>query len=94
MRNISGVSPVEMERNREKNFCCGAGGGRMWFEETQGRRINEMRVEQALKTKANTVGVSCPFCLTMFEDGIKDKGVQESVKAYDLIEMVAMALEE
>lgn len=46
----------------------------MWFEEILGRRINVTRVEQALETKANTVAVSCPFCLTMFEDGIKDKG--------------------
>jgi Fe-S oxidoreductase len=66
----------------------------MWFEETIGKRINNMRVEQALETKPNAVGVSCPFCLTMFEDGIKDKGVQDSVKTYDLIELVARLLED
>jgi len=66
----------------------------MWFEETIGRRINHLRVEQALETKPDAVGVSCPFCLTMFEDGIKDKGVQDSVKAYDLIEIVASLLED
>jgi Fe-S oxidoreductase len=94
IRHISGAKLLEMERNRDKSFCCGAGGGRMWFEETLGTRINNMRVEQALETKPNSVGVSCPFCLTMFEDGIKDKGVQDSVKTYDLIELVALSLED
>ncbi|MCI0494464.1 respiratory nitrate reductase subunit gamma [candidate division KSB1 bacterium] len=94
IQNISGAKLLEMERNRDKSFCCGAGGGRMWFEETIGTRINNLRVEQALETKPNAVGVSCPFCLTMFEDGIKDKGVQDSVKTYDLIELVALSLED
>ncbi|MCU0645464.1 MAG: heterodisulfide reductase-related iron-sulfur binding cluster, partial [bacterium] len=94
IQNISGAKLLEMERNRDKSFCCGAGGGRMWFEETIGTRINNMRVEQALETKPNAVGVSCPFCLTMFEDGLKDKGVQDSVKTYDLIELVALSLED
>ncbi len=94
VQSISGATLLEMERNRDKSFCCGAGGGRMWFEETLGKRINNMRVEQALETKPDAVGVSCPFCLTMFEDGIKDKGVQDSVKTYDLIELVASLLED
>ena len=94
IQNISGATLLEMERNRNKSFCCGAGGGRMWFEETLGKRINNIRVEQALETKPDAVGVSCPFCLTMFEDGIKDKGVQDSVKTYDLVELVALLLEE
>ena len=94
IQNISGATLLEMEKNRDKSFCCGAGGGRMWFEETLGKRINNMRVEQALETNPNAVGVSCPFCLTMFEDGIKDKGVQDSVKTYDLIEIVAWLLKE
>jgi Fe-S oxidoreductase/nitrate reductase gamma subunit len=94
IKNISGATLLEMERNRDKSFCCGAGGGRMWFEETIGKRINNMRVEQALETKPDAIGVSCPFCLTMFEDGIKDKGVEESVKTYDLIELVAWLLDE
>ncbi len=94
IQKISGARLLEMERNRDKSFCCGAGGGRMWFEETLGRRINSMRVEQALETKPDVVGVSCPFCLTMFEDGIKDKGMQDSVKTYDLIEIVAWLLED
>jgi len=94
IQHISGAKLLEMKRNRDRSFCCGAGGGRMWFEETIGRRINHLRVEQALETKPDAVGVSCPFCLTMFEDGIKDKGVQDSVKAYDLIEIVASLLED
>ncbi|UCE06663.1 MAG: 4Fe-4S dicluster domain-containing protein [bacterium] len=94
IQDISGARLLEMERNRDKSFCCGAGGGRMWFEETLGKRINNMRIDQALETKPNAVAVSCPFCLTMFEDGIKDKGVEESVKTYDLIELVAWLLDE
>lgn len=94
IQNISGATLLEMEKNREKSFCCGAGGGRMWFEETIGKRINNMRVEQALETRPDAVGVSCPFCLTMFEDGIKDKGVQDSVKTFDLIEIVAWLLKD
>lgn len=89
---IAGATLLEMKRNRDKSFCCGAGGGRMWFEETIGKRINNMRVEQALETKPDVVGVSCPFCLTMFVDGLKDKGAQDSVKTYDLIELVAASL--
>ena len=94
IQNISGATLLEMEKNQDKSFCCGAGGGRMWFEETIGKRINNLRVEQALETKPDIVGVSCPFCLTMFEDGIKDKGAQDTVKTYDLIELVAGLLEE
>ncbi len=94
IQNISGATLLEMDKNRDKSFCCGAGGGRMWFEETIGKRINNMRVEKALATKSDAVGVSCPFCLTMFEDGIKDKGVQDSVKTYDLIELVAWLLKD
>ncbi len=68
----TGSAPAEMERNRENSFCCGAGGGRMWMEEQLGSRINLNRIEEALTAKPDTICVSCPYCLTMFDDGLKD----------------------
>jgi len=89
LRNLTDVTLVEMERNRELGFCCGGGGGHMWLEEHIGRRINEVRTEQAIETKAQIVATACPFCLQMFEDGIKTKAVEESLKVMDIAELVA-----
>ena len=88
---VTGSAPVEMERNHENSFCCGAGGGRMWMEEQQGTRINLNRIEEALKNKPDTPCVSCPYCLTMFADGLKDlQSDQTQVK--DIAELVAEAI--
>ena len=88
---VTGSAPVEMERNHENSFCCGAGGGRMWMEEQQGTRINLNRIEEALKNKPDTLCVSCPYCLTMFADGLKDlQSDQTQVK--DIAELVAEAI--
>jgi len=88
-----GVKLVEMERNMEYGFCCGAGGGHLWLEEQKmGERINEMRTEQALSTKAGVIATACPYCLQMFADGIQTKQAQESVRAMDIAELVAQAL--
>jgi Fe-S oxidoreductase len=89
---LPGVQPREMERNREKGFCCGAGGGMMWFEERIGKRVNIERTEEALRVRPNVVGTACPFCLTMFEDGIRAKDATEQLKALDLAELVAGTL--
>ena len=89
---IPGVRLVEMERRREQGFCCGAGGGHMWMEESRGRRVNHMRTEQALETGADTVGVSCPFCLQMFEEGIQSAGVDDRKKVKDLLELLDESL--
>lgn len=89
---LGDVDLVEMERSGQKSFCCGAGGGRMWIEESRGKRINHVRVEQALRTGAEVVATACPFCMTMFTDGLKTKDPDERVKAYDLAELVADAL--
>jgi Fe-S oxidoreductase len=91
IRLATGDSPTEMERNRNNAFCCGAGGGRMWMEEFSGTRINLARVEEALETKPDTVCVSCPYCLTMFEDGLKDKQAG-SIRVRDIAEVVAEGL--
>jgi len=92
LQSIPGVRLVEMERNHVRSFCCGAGGGRMWMEEKIGTRINQIRTEQAMQTKANWVGTACPYCLTMIGDGIKEKGLEESMSAFDLSELVVQAM--
>ena len=66
----AGVSITEMEKSGKNTFCCGAGGGRMWMEETRGTRINENRTAQVLATGAETVATSCPFCMVMMSDGL------------------------
>ena len=93
LNRIPGITPVEMERNLERSFCCGAGGGHMWLEERSGRRINEMRTEQVLDTGARTVAVACPFCLQMFGDGIKAKEAEEQLKVMDIAELLAELVE-
>src|SRR6059058_2598338 len=89
-----GIRVKEMERNRTETFCCGAGGGRMWLEETIGQRINQNRIEEAARTigEAGTVATSCPFCLTMIKDGISETGRGERMQARDIAELVALGL--
>jgi Fe-S oxidoreductase len=89
---VSGQRPAEMERHQTNSFCCGAGGGRMWLEENRGERINIARVKEALKENPDTLCSCCPYCLIMFEDGLKDEGAMERVRALDLAEVVAGAL--
>jgi Fe-S oxidoreductase/nitrate reductase gamma subunit len=90
--SVTGRAPTEMERRYDKSFCCGAGGGRMWMEESTGKRINVERVEEALKKDPGTICVCCPYCLTMFADGLKDKKADDKVQVLDLAEIVAQAL--
>ena len=93
---VPGMKLSEMASNHAKSFCCGAGGARMWMEEDIGERINDMRTDQAIEVKADTIAVACPFCLTMMSDGIKDREMEEKMKALDIAEIVweAMGLEE
>jgi Fe-S oxidoreductase len=84
----SGAEIVEMPRRRRTSFCCGAGGGRMWMEETLGRRINAERAAEALRTGAPTIAVACPFCLTMLDDGVKDAGA-DGVVVRDIAQVIA-----
>jgi Fe-S oxidoreductase len=75
---------VEMPRNSERSFCCGAGGARMWMEERIGKRINVERTEEAIATGAKTIAVGCPFCYTMIGDGVTGKGEQDNVEVVDV----------
>jgi len=91
---IPGLKLVEMGSHcRERGFCCGAGGGHMWIEESQGTRVNHVRTEQFLETEAQTVGVSCPFCLQMMTEGIQAKGLDAEKDAKDVLEILADSLE-
>jgi Fe-S oxidoreductase len=64
----------------------------MWMEETLGKRINQMRVDQAVQTNASVLASACPYCLTMLGDGIKEKGVEQLIAAFDVAELVEKAL--
>ena len=91
LKSATGAAPAEFERSQEKAFCCGAGGGRMWLEETTGERINRTRVKEALVKKPDTICVSCPYCMTMMEDGLKDEG-SDMTQVKDIAEIVAESL--
>jgi Fe-S oxidoreductase len=92
--SIPDIKMVEMEQNRNNSFCCGGGGGHMWLEERTGRRINELRTEQAMETKAQIVVTACSFCLQMFDDGIKAKAAEEKLRVMDIAELIAAQIEE
>jgi Fe-S oxidoreductase len=83
---------VEIKRNRDKSFCCGAGGGRMWMEEKEGKRVNVERTEEALATGAGVIGTGCPFCMTMLTDGVKEKDASGTTAVKDIAELVLEAL--
>jgi Fe-S oxidoreductase len=87
-----GQAPGELKRNRNNSFCCGAGGGRMWMEDRAGKRIDMARVEEALKENPETICVACPYCMTMFMDGLKDENAEEKVRVLDIAQVVAKAL--
>ncbi|WP_018084399.1 (Fe-S)-binding protein [Desulfurispora thermophila] len=92
LEQIPGLELLEAGRNKAFSFCCGAGGGRMWLEERQGERINQMRTGQLLETNPDVLGVNCPFCLTMLEDGLKMREI-EHIAVLDVAELVARAID-
>ena len=89
---LPGAELVEMERNSERSFCCGAGGARMWMEENIGERINENRTNEAVGTGADQIAVGCPFCRVMLSDGLtaaQAKGTaREEVEVLDVAQML------
>jgi Fe-S oxidoreductase len=89
-RALPVMNLVEPERNKSRGMCCGAGGGRMWMEETQGQRINIERTRELLATGAEAIATACPFCMTMISDGVKAN--EATVPVYDIAEVVASRL--
>jgi Fe-S oxidoreductase len=92
---IPGIELVEMDANGRQTFCCGAGGGRMWMEETRGTRVNAARTLQVLDTGASTVATACPFCMVMLRDGLTDAGRADgadAVSSQDISELLAAAI--
>jgi len=96
---IDGVTRMEIEpHHRERGFCCGAGGGRMWMEEKVGQRVNHRRVEQILAAgdakgeRPSKVASGCPFCLIMLDEGVGAKGIADELKPVDVLELVAARL--
>ena len=85
-------TPLEFELRREKSMCCGAGGARMWMDERIGRRINVVRVEQALPQQPAVIATACPYCATMMQDGAKALGLEPEIATRDIAELVADAL--
>jgi Fe-S oxidoreductase len=83
--------PVEMARSGKRTFCCGAGGARMWMEESRGRPINQERVREAAATGAETLAVACPFCTVMLDDGVRETGAK--LKVIDLATLLSEAVE-
>jgi Fe-S oxidoreductase len=91
LNSVPGVKIVEMERSRAKSFCCGGGGGWNFMDEKEGKRLNVERAEQMLATGASVVASCCPFCMSMFEDGLKAKNAEEKVKSLSIFEIIAQS---
>jgi Fe-S oxidoreductase/nitrate reductase gamma subunit len=92
--SIKGLQIVEMPRNGTKGMCCGAGGARMWMEESIGTKVNDERAREALSTGATRVATACPFCYIMMDDGAKAAGAtDDTVKVADIAIHVLDALE-
>jgi Fe-S oxidoreductase len=90
---MNGVERVEMKRSRDRSFCCGAGGGRMWMEEREGKRVNIERTEEALSLRPDIIGTGCPFCMTMMTDGVKEKDGSGKLQVKDIAELVLEVIE-
>jgi Fe-S oxidoreductase len=91
---VPGLRVIELPRSRERGLCCGGGGGHMWMEVPARKRVNIIRVEEALATEATMVGTACPFCLAMIDLGRKVVGAEERLAVKDISELVAQSLEE
>ncbi|MGL6109303.1 MAG: (Fe-S)-binding protein, partial [Rubrivivax sp.] len=92
LQRLCGDVPLEMALSREKAMCCGAGGGRMWMEETIGRRINILRVEQALELQPTVIATACPYCAVMMADALGAAQPGGATASLDIAELVADAL--
>ena len=92
---VPGATLTEMPRTRERSFCCGAGGARMWMDETLGTRINQNRADEAIETSASLVPAACPFCITMLSDGVaqrQQEGRAVGVEVTDVAEVLLRSI--
>ena len=98
LASVPGLRNTEMPRCKERGFCCGAGGARMWMEERIGKRINTERVEEALSVNPDTVSTACPFCLVMLADGVTAKkqagDAAETVQVVDVAQLLLRSVKE
>jgi Fe-S oxidoreductase len=96
MEQVPGVQSQEMHRCKERGFCCGAGGARMWMEERIGKRINTERIDEALGTDPDTISTGCPFCLVMLGDAVSAKKgsgeAKESLEVVDVAQLLARSV--
>jgi Fe-S oxidoreductase len=89
---IGGLEQIEMKRCRERSFCCGAGGARMWMEENIGKRVNLERTDEALGTGADVVSTACPYCLIMLDDAVRARSREDDVRVLDLSQVLEASL--
>jgi len=92
LTSIPALDLREMKRSRIDSLCCGAGGGWMWMDEKIGKRMNIQRLEDALTVNPEWIATACPFCVTMFDDAIKDKNLEKDLKIWDIAELVEQAM--
>jgi Fe-S oxidoreductase len=93
MENMPGLKLTEMADNRKDSLCCGGGGGRLWLEEDIGRRISDMRFEQAVETKAEVIVTACPYCLQMFESESGGREGDGRIEVKDVAELLADSMQ-
>jgi Fe-S oxidoreductase len=92
--SIPGANQVEMKRCREKGFCCGAGGARMWLEEKLGTRVNMERTAEAIDTGADVVSTACPYCMIMLDDAVRANAKEDDVRVLDLSQLLEESMAE
>jgi Fe-S oxidoreductase len=96
MEQVPGVTPQEMHRCKNRGFCCGAGGARMWMEERIGKRINTERIDEALGTDPDTISTACPYCLVMLGDAVSAKKAngeaKETLEVIDVAQLLARSV--
>jgi len=92
LKSIPSLDIREMKRSRIDSLCCGGGGGWMWMEENIGKRINIQRLEDALTVDPEWIATACPFCVTMFDDAIKNKDMEDKLKILDIAELVELSI--
>ncbi len=86
--DATGITRIEMNNQGKNGFCCGGGGGQMWMETDPNTRINQRRLDEVLSTNSQVVATACPYCMIMFDDAIRSKGLGEEVQVLDIVEVL------